>query len=124
MMCDDSNTVSPPSASRRAEHTHRAGCWSGQADGEVQQRRLPGAVRADEGRHRARWNLERAVPQRPRLAVALAESPRFERKLAHAACSKKAAWTVAATSALMLSSSSPAFRARSIHLSSAARKAA
>ena len=70
-------------AAARARGVARAATWPRtrtvagarlrQADGELQQRRLAGAVRADERRDRAGRDLERAVAQRPVRAVALAE---------------------------------------------------
>ena len=112
-----------PFPRRRAEHAHGACGGSREADGKVQERRLPGPVRTDERGDGTGRDFERAVPQSSLLAIAFAEVPRFQRKLAHAASSKKTALTVAVTSAVMLSSSNPALRARSIHRSKADCKA-
>src|SRR5215471_5673463 len=91
-----------------AEHAHRSGTRTGQADREPQQRRLPGSVRADERGHRSARNLERAGLQRPLRAVAPAEPLRLERNahatfLAEPRCSE--------SSASMACSSRPAARA-------------
>jgi hypothetical protein len=111
-------------ARRVAEHAHRASRRRGQADGEMKKRRLAGAVRTDERGDRAGRDGDAAVSKRPLLAIALAEVRRFERRLTHAASSKRAASRVAATSAPIASSSSPALRARSSHRRSAVRSAA
>ena len=61
------------------EHAHGAGARPRQPDGETEQRRLAGAVRADERGHAPARDLERAVAQRPLRAVAPAEPVRLER---------------------------------------------
>src|SRR5438445_520281 len=70
-----------------------------QTDRELQQRRLAGAVRADERRDRAGRNRKRAVAERPERVVPLAERARLERGEAHAASSKNASRNPAAMSA-------------------------
>ena len=59
-------------ARRCAEHAYRARGRSGETDREVQQGRLAGPVRTHEGGDTADGKLERAVPERPFPAVALA----------------------------------------------------
>ena len=108
---------------RPAEHEDLSGGRVRDSDGEMKQRGLAGAVRSDEGRHGSGWDLERAIAQRPFRPVAFPESARFEGEVHAAASSKKTAWRVAATRALIDSSSSPAARARSIQRSNAERKA-
>src|SRR5207253_694911 len=70
-----------------------------QTDRELQQRRLAGAVRADERRDRPGRNRKRAVAERPERVVPLAERARLERGEAHAASSKNASRNPAAMSA-------------------------
>ena len=99
-------------ARREPEHAHLADGRLGEADRELQERRLAGAVRADERRHRARRNLERAVAERPVRAVALARAVRLERRgVAHATLETAGGRTVSAKRAAMFSSSRPAARA-------------
>ncbi len=70
-------------AVRRAERVRARGpsprARLAQPDRELQQRRLAGAVRPDERRHRPGRDLERAVAKRPRRAVALPEPGRLDR---------------------------------------------
>src|SRR5205823_8425480 len=67
-----------------AEHLDRARTRARETDRELQQRRLAGAVRTNERRDRPRRHLDRAVAQRPRRAVALAEPIRANRRRRHA----------------------------------------
>src|SRR5207248_7052539 len=92
---------------RSAEKLDPAARRGEEADCEMEQRRLAGSVRSHERGHPARGELERAVPQRPLVAVALAEPGGLEDR-AHAALSSVESRSVDATNATMLSSSSPA----------------
>ena len=105
------------------EHPHRAGGRARQADRELEQRRLAGAVRADERGDRARRDLEVALCKGPLGAVALAE-PVGLRVPARRSCDPRdraGGRTVSEKRAAMPSSSRPAARARCTHLLSAVR---
>ena len=67
---------------RQAEHADGSGAGPAEADRDLQQRRLAGAVGPDERGDGARGDLERAVAQGPACAVALAEP--VEPECAHA----------------------------------------
>src|SRR5436190_8198828 len=96
-----------------AEQAHAARARSREADRELKQCGLAGAVGPDECRHRTGRNLEGAVAQCPLRAVALAKAGGFEGGvLSHAALEAVGGRTVSAKSAAMFSSSRPAARAR------------
>src|SRR5262249_35535153 len=109
---------------RGAEHLDPACARAAQADGELEQRRLAGPVRADERGHGSGRDLERAVTACPDRAVAPSEAGGLHPgPAAHAI---RLTWlaprTVSAKSAEMPSSSSPAARARETQRPSPARR--
>jgi hypothetical protein len=59
---------------RAAEHGDRSRAWGEQPDGELEQGRLAGAVRADQAHYPADRDLERAVGERPPPPVPLTEA--------------------------------------------------
>src|SRR5687767_14804962 len=75
-----------------------------QAYGQVEQRRLAGAVWADQTDHASGGHVQAAVSQRPATAVALAESARLEDR-GHAMSCCASLRKAARQSASMLSSS-------------------
>ena len=97
----------PVSPRRRAEDLDPAARRCEQADRQVEQSRLAGAVRPHQRRDTPGRQRERAVAERPLVPVALPEPGRLEDR-AHAALSSAESRSVVATNATMLSSSRPA----------------
>src|SRR5208283_1515205 len=93
-----------------AEHRDRARGRREQADGQLEQGRLAGAVRADQAGHASLGNLQRAVAEGGAAPVALAEPAGLQG--GHAMSSSEADRKVLRKRASMLSSSRPARRAR------------
>ena len=109
-------------ASARARATLPAlGCE--QPDGELQQRRLAGAVGADERGHRAARGSRACSRAAPRSSRSACRAPRSSAAVAHATLETVGGPHDVGEQRAMFSSSSPAARARSIHRCSDDRSA-
>ena len=108
------------------EHGDAARCGGDQADREVQQGRLAGAVRADQRDDVAGGHSQATVAQRPRAPVAFADACGDDRVHDTARRSSASRTSVSAleNSATMSSSSRPAWRASTIQASTRRRNAA